>query len=128
MPKRALATLGVLVREKRGERRLRDVASEIGISAATLMRIEAGRIPDVETFGKVCLWLGIPSDEFLGAGIQRTTPGNGIAADGPSLQVSAHFRADRLPQPKTATALANMLLLIARHQKTSSLNPGDVDS
>lgn len=36
---------------------LRDVADEIGISAATLMRMEAGRVPDGETLAKVLVWL-----------------------------------------------------------------------
>src|SRR5262245_22956077 len=54
MPKLALSALGVLVRKKRGARKLREVAKEIGITAPTLMRIEAGRVPDVSTFGKVC--------------------------------------------------------------------------
>jgi transcriptional regulator with XRE-family HTH domain len=59
MPRRTLGSLGAMVREKRGTRKLRDVAAEIGIGPATLMRVEAGRIPDVGTFGKICRWLGV---------------------------------------------------------------------
>lgn len=36
---------------------LRGLASEIGISAATLMRIEHGRVPDLETWTKIQTWL-----------------------------------------------------------------------
>ena len=43
MPRLTLATLGVRVKEKRGPRKLREVAKEIGISPATLMRIKNGR-------------------------------------------------------------------------------------
>src|SRR6266403_843321 len=51
MPKRPLESLGVIVREKRAHRKLRETAKEIGIGPATWMRVESGRIPDVETFG-----------------------------------------------------------------------------
>lgn len=37
--------LGRLLRRRRGERRLADVASAAGISAETLRKIESGRIP-----------------------------------------------------------------------------------
>lgn len=92
---------------------MRDVAQEIGISPATLLRIESGRTPDVETFGKVCRWLGIDPGEFLGFG----TSDAGDATGGePPLRVSAHFRVDRLPRPETASALARMLLFIAARE------------
>jgi transcriptional regulator with XRE-family HTH domain len=42
---------------KWNELKLRDIAGEIGISAATLMRLEAGRVPDGETLAKVLVWL-----------------------------------------------------------------------
>ena len=118
-----LSTLGPLVRDRRGPRGLREVAQEIGISAATLMRIESGRTPDVETFGKVCRWLGIDPGEFLGfeSGKRRSDP----LSDVP-VQISAHFKADRLPEPETAKALARMLLFIARRATPGSL--GDVDA
>lgn len=36
---------------------LRSVAEEVGISAATLMRITHGRTPDADTFVKILNWL-----------------------------------------------------------------------
>lgn len=37
-----------------------DVACEqIGISKATLSRIEKGKTPEIDTFIKVCNWLGV---------------------------------------------------------------------
>ena len=36
---------------------MRDCASQIGISASTLSRLETGKIPDIHTFIKVCTWL-----------------------------------------------------------------------
>ena len=118
-----LSALGPLVRERRGGRGLREVAQEIGISAATLMRIESGRTPDVETFGKVCRWLGIDPGEFLG--FESAHRGGGPLGDVP-VQISAHFKADRLPDPETAKALARMLLFIAKHATPGSLS--DVDA
>lgn len=37
---------------------MEQVANEMGISKSTISRIEKGKIPDVETFGKVVKWLG----------------------------------------------------------------------
>lgn len=45
---------------------LRDVGKEIGIGAATLMRLEQGRDPDGKTLAKVQAWLF--ADEANGRG------------------------------------------------------------
>lgn len=45
-----------------------DVAcKQIGISKATLSRIEKGKIPEIDTFIKVCNWLGVknPNKYFI---------------------------------------------------------------
>lgn len=93
---------------------MREVAQEIGISAATVMRIESGRTPDVETFGKVCRWLGTDPGDFLGFESAAGAP-----AGEPPLRVSAHFRVERMPRPETANALARMLLYIAAREAKS---------
>lgn len=51
--------LGKVIRKYRvtSELSLRDVGKEIGIGAATLMRLEQGRDPDVQTMVKVLAWL-----------------------------------------------------------------------
>lgn len=36
---------------------LRECAKQIGISASTLSRVERGRIPDLITYAKLCMWL-----------------------------------------------------------------------
>ncbi|MCC6712190.1 MAG: helix-turn-helix transcriptional regulator, partial [Candidatus Dadabacteria bacterium] len=51
---------------KRGDRGIREVAKEIGISPSTLSRIERGHLPDIETFGKVCKWLNLDPSRILG--------------------------------------------------------------
>ena len=129
MSRRALSSLGKMVEEKRGDRKLRETAKEIGISAATLLRIESGRIPDVATFGKVCRWLEIDPGDFLGfegkgsgQGDQKST------SQSQPVSISAHFKVDSTPNPETAQALAKMLLYamsIQPQPKTVSDN-GDI--
>lgn len=54
--------LGRIIRKYRvtSELTLREVGKEIGISAATLMRVEEGRDPDGSTLAKILAWLFIP--------------------------------------------------------------------
>jgi transcriptional regulator with XRE-family HTH domain len=51
--------LGYVLKRYRviSELSLRDLASEIGVGAATLMRLEQGRVPDGETLAKILIWL-----------------------------------------------------------------------
>ena len=125
MPRQTLAALGPRVRDKRGARRLREVSREIGINPATLLRVESGRIPDVGTFGKLCQWLGADPSEFLGL----TSKGEASthATDGP-IQISAHFKAERLPNPETAKALARMILFAAQREPRELQGPGNDDA
>lgn len=125
MPKLTLASFGPLVREKRGKRHLREVAKTIGISAPTLMRIESGRVPDLETFGKVCKWLEIDPGDFLGFDTQKRRVAAGGAEADPAVQVSAHFRIDRLPLQETASALAKMLMFVAKREASGEFSDGD---
>jgi len=108
MTKRPLESLGVIVREKRAHRKLRETAKEIGIGPATLMRVESGRIPDVETFGKICMWLKKDPAEFLGfdVGLRKVA-----SAEQPVSTIAAHFKADQTPKPETVKALAQMVLM-----------------
>jgi len=54
-----LMKLGKVIRKYRvtSELSLRDIGKEIGIGAATLMRLEQGRDPDGATLTKVLMWL-----------------------------------------------------------------------
>jgi transcriptional regulator with XRE-family HTH domain len=117
MGRRTLATLGPMVKDRRGERKLRDVAQEIGIGPATLMRVENGRIPDLTTFGKLCHWLRVEPGSFLGfeAARRQEAP----------LVVSAHLKADQAPKPATVNALAQMILVASRRQPAPKETPDD---
>ena len=107
MPRRLLESLGVMVREKRASRKLRETAHEIGISPATLLRVESGRIPDVETFGRLCSWLKVNPGDFLGI-----EPSPEIPSQEPSHTViDAHLKFEKTPKAETVQALVRMILL-----------------
>ena len=103
MVKVTLQNLGTVVREKRGSRGLRTVASEIGTSAPTLSRIESGKMPDLQTFGKLCRWLE------LDPAILLDVTGHPAATASGNMAV-AHLKASREIDPNTARALANAIL------------------
>ena len=44
----------------------RDVAKQANVSPSTVMRIELGYRPDIETFVKLCKWLGKSPNEVIG--------------------------------------------------------------
>lgn len=121
--KLTLTNLGPLVRERRGRRNLRETAAEIGIGPATLMRVENGRVPDVGTFGKICMWLGEDPGAFLGFTTGRE---GSTVVEGP-IEFSAHLRADRTSQPATVDALARMIQLAIAQQRhrASEVCPDD---
>jgi transcriptional regulator with XRE-family HTH domain len=102
-----------MVRKKRGQRKLRETAREIGVGSATLMRVESGRIPDVETFGKLCGWLGEDPGQFLGLTDleKRSDPSHEAVAT-----FAGHFKSDQTPTQATVEALAKMMLLASRAQ------------
>lgn len=113
MPRMPLESLGALVRERRGRRKLREVAREIGIGPATLLRVEGGHVPDVATFGKICKWLGEDPGKFLGIESPSKQEKERSTHTSRVLMVSAHLKADQTPKPETVQALAQMLLIAA---------------
>lgn len=116
MSRLSLSNLGAMVKKRRGVKKLRETATEIGISAPTLLRVESGRLPDLDTFGKICRWLGVDPGDFLGRPIQQT------AAAPAETTISAHFKAEKLPEPETLKALARMLLLIVKNESSQQVD------
>jgi len=95
--------LAGMLKEKRGTRGLRTVADEIGnVSFATLSRIEQGKIPDVDTFIRICKWLEVPTDTFI-VGTQKQK------AISTKDQVVAHLRAERELSKDTVNMLIKMI-------------------
>src|SRR5437868_6976258 len=95
-----LENLGLLVRKKRGDRGIRAVAEEVGISHSTLSRVEQGHLPDLENYQKICRWLGLE--------VAAVTGNSGLAV--PAVPPEVHFRKDKTVSPETAHALAQMIL------------------
>ena len=96
----SIQTLGRQLAERRQGRGVRAVASEIGISPATLSRVERGYMPDLETFSKICRWLNVNPGTVLGFKPQTAQ----------RVKASVHFKKDQTIQPETAKALGMMIL------------------
>lgn len=107
MPKLSLPALGRMLIEKRGALGVREASADIGISPATLSRVERGHLPDLATFKSICAWLEIDPGEVLGVSRERA-PKSSMPKAG------VHFRKDRVLQPATAEALAQMILAAQR--------------
>jgi transcriptional regulator with XRE-family HTH domain len=95
--------LAGMLKEKRAQKGLRSVAVEIGdVSAATLSRVEQGKVPDVDTFIRICKWLNVPTDTFIIGGAKPKT----LSV---KEQVVAHLRAERELSKETINALITMI-------------------
>jgi len=109
-----LQRLGQQLRRRRAGRGIREVAKEIGVSAATLSRVERSNLPDLETFAKICEWMEVDPAEVLGIATERTAEGPPTAA----IVATAHFRANKTVSPNLASALAQMIIAADRMLKT----------
>lgn len=108
----SLLSLGQLLRERRAGRHLREVAAEIGVSAATLSRIESGRLPDLETFSKICGYLAIDPSKVLG--LPAREPAD-RASESAGTNVAVHFKTERTFDPELASDLATLILAAQQH-------------
>lgn len=102
-----------MIRTKRGDRGLREVAAEMKISAATLSRVEQGKLPDVETFLRICGWLEVEPSEFSSS---KTADFKPLSKQSTPELVEAHLRADRTLSADTTEALVQMIRLAYRKQ------------
>jgi len=103
--------LAALVRTKRGKRGLRETAQEIGgISSSTLSRVEQGKIPDLNTFLRICRWLGVSPEQLVSEAMHVDPQEPAPTVSTPEMIV-AHLRADRALDPRTAEALSTMIRL-----------------
>ena len=103
-----LLRLGAMLRDRRGGKGIREVAQEIGISPATLTRVEGGRLPDIATFQKLCSWLKVNPAEILD--ISTTSSPN--SAD--TLVAAVHLRADQTLPVDAAADLAQLIVVASR--------------
>ena len=93
----SMETLVQQLKEKRGGQGIRRIAEQIGISPATLSRVERGNLPDLETFGKICSWL-----ELDPAAVLNIKPAKPV--------VRVHFKKDQTVSRDTARALSDLIL------------------
>lgn len=96
----SLGTLGRFVGKKRGKVGIRATAREIGLSPATLSRVENGQMPDLANFTKICRWLEVDPARVLG--FEPETLGRPVAA--------VHFRSQATVSLPTARALQELIV------------------
>jgi transcriptional regulator with XRE-family HTH domain len=97
-----LGELGSLVAKRRAELKLslREAAETSGVPAATLSRIEQGRMPDLATFRRVIHWLGLPPERFFTATERAGSTPETIAE---------HLMADPALPPAAADKIASIV-------------------
>ncbi len=105
-----LLRLGMMLRDRRGGRGIRDVAIEIGISPATLTRVEGGRLPDIATFQKLCAWLKVNPAEILDIPADIIP----VPTDSTAVAAAVHLRADKTLPPEAAADLAQLIVVAHR--------------
>jgi transcriptional regulator with XRE-family HTH domain len=88
------------IQERRAGKGIREAAKEVGVSPATLSRIENGKVPDLETFSKICHWLD--EDPAIYLGLRPATAGV------PTARV--HFKKGAAIKKDSARALGEMIL------------------
>lgn len=96
----SIEKLGEMVVERRGTLGVRAAAKEIGVSSATLSRIENGNVPDLATFAAVCRWLDEDPNQFLGM----------KPASEKSEMVTVHLRKQKTTKIDTAEALGDLII------------------
>jgi len=105
-----ISALGEAIQRHREDKNLsvRAAANEIeNVSPSTLSRIERGSLPDLDTYMRICRWLGVDPAYFaikkIGiADAERKTELN-------KEDIVVHLRADKLLNKQTRDALITMI-------------------
>lgn len=100
-----IEALAERIQQHRAGRGIREAAKEVGVSPATLSRVENGKVPDLETFSKICTWLGDDPAVYLGIQNSSTTT---------AARAQVHFKKGTAIKQDTAKALSEMILLAQR--------------
>ena len=107
-PRLDVAALYLTLEEERRQRGLswRQLAQGAGIGASTLSRMAQGNRPDVDSFVALVQWLGVPAEQFMRGGAERTS---GHQATAPAQAVASLLRADQTLDPDSAAAIDDIL-------------------
>lgn len=96
--------LASMLKERRGVKSLRSIADEIdNVSFTTLSRIEQGKIPDIDTFVRLCKWLNVSTETFIMGDIDNKKV---VSSKD---RVLAHLRADKTLSVETANMLIKVI-------------------
>src|SRR5262245_38834257 len=114
------ARLAKLVKAKRGDKGLREVAEEIGdISPSTLSRIEGEKVNDMasSTFVQVCDWLEVSPSELIREAKDSSPPDIDLLES-----IDLQLRAAKDLDSTTARMLSEMFK--AAYREARKNNPG----
>lgn len=120
MARLTISSIGSLLREKRskGNQGIRDAATKIGISSATLSRVENGKLPDLESFSKICRWLRIDPGEVLDC--KEAITSNKESGEN---VLSVHLRAERSMSKELTQALGEMIFAAQKMMAEEAREP-----
>ncbi|MFA6518103.1 MAG: helix-turn-helix transcriptional regulator [Candidatus Shapirobacteria bacterium] len=113
----SLENLGLVLKDKRGGRGIREVAKEIHISPATLSRIELGKQPDLDTFTKIYIWLKVDPGDILGSA--RLAGVNTVQQVSNDPRVLVQYKAKQTIDPETAKKLTELIIQVQQSVQNS---------
>lgn len=116
------AKLSKLLKAKRGDRGLREIAEEIGdISPSTLSRLEGERVDDVatSTLLSICDWLDVAPSEIIKDAGDSPPPEIDLPA-----YVDLHLRADKKIDPTKGKMLSEIFNAGYREAEKGSSDRG----
>jgi transcriptional regulator with XRE-family HTH domain len=93
------------IQEHRAGKGIREAAKEVGVSPATLSRVENVKVPDLETFSRICQWLKEDPSVYLGVMVRPP-------ASAPTARV--HFKKGSAIKQDSARALGELILAAQR--------------
>jgi transcriptional regulator with XRE-family HTH domain/NTP pyrophosphatase (non-canonical NTP hydrolase) len=123
--------LGNRVKKRRGTSGLRDTAKEIGVSHATLSRVERGYPPNLENYQKICGWLKEKNmtDEHLIAAAMGATRQTAMAGVQDALAAYRKTAADsierRRARAEKAEAELSAIATVMNRTGAEFLDPPD---
>lgn len=92
----------------------RGLAQEIGITPSTFTRMSKGRRPDVDTFGALLRWLGMPVETFMRPSVDTKETSEPVA------MIGTYLRMDRNLTLEAAEAIEELVRLMYERLRTDS--------